>query len=83
MRTFPVLHGELLRAVPWAMLAPHEGQALANHHQTLEELTQRGGLGTSEMLAVMAGKRLRDFTCRADDEERLVQVVAAWMRSQQ
>jgi hypothetical protein len=68
-RMFPVLSGGdyreyarlgMPREVPWRLLAPHEAQALYNHGQTLQRLSERGGLGPAEMRAVVEGLRLRD-----------------------
>lgn len=56
-RRFPVLEGGM--SVPWEALVPHEPQAKANHGQSLERLAERGGLGWSEMLAVLEGKGLK------------------------
>lgn len=39
--------------LPWALVAPHEKQAMRNHGQTLEQLAERGGLGFTEALAIM------------------------------
>lgn len=39
--------------IPWALLAPHEKQAQANHSQTLTRLAERGGLSPCEALAVL------------------------------
>ena len=39
--------------IPFAMLAPHEEQAMRNHSQTLERLASRGGLDPSEALAIL------------------------------
>jgi hypothetical protein len=41
--------------IPWAMLAPHEGQALRNHGQTLDQLAGRGGLAVNEIVAIIQG----------------------------
>ena len=38
--------------IPWAVLAPHEAQALKNHSQTLEQLANRGGLGPEEAYCI-------------------------------
>jgi hypothetical protein len=46
------------RSVPWELLAPHEDQAIRNHHQDLENLARRGGLSPAEMVAVLIGKNL-------------------------
>ncbi len=40
-------------AVPYAMVEAHEGQAKANHDQTVARLAERGGLSVAEMLAVL------------------------------
>ena len=58
---FPMLErGPTKLAFPWALLAPHEQQAIRNHGgQTLERLAERGGLSASEMLAILED---RDWT---------------------
>ena len=77
-RRFPILAGtrraldELARlgcprTVPWSFVAPHEGQALANHAQSLERLAQRGGLTPSELVAVVRGEELRAVLARSDE----------------
>ena len=43
--------------IPWALLMPHESQAIANHSQTLLRLAQRGGLCPIEALAIMECRR--------------------------
>lgn len=65
-RMFPVLmdYTELRRfpgcprEVPWSLLAPHEKRAKRNHDQSLEKLASRGGLGVTEMLAVLEDRGL-------------------------
>ncbi len=49
---FPILRRPDFR-LPWALIAPHEAQALNNHGQTLEKLAHRGGLSFEEAAAVM------------------------------
>lgn len=40
--------------IPWAMIAPHEAQALSNHaRQSLKTLAERGGLSHCEAIAVL------------------------------
>lgn len=71
-RMFPIMvgrHGGDV-AIPWAWLAPHEKQAIANHGQSLEKLANRGGLGIEEAAAIIEGRRWRERTAR--DE------VSAW-----
>lgn len=64
MRRFPILLNKMQRAaydcpafVPWELVAPHEKQAFANHHQSLERLAERGGLGPVELVAVLEDRR--------------------------
>ena len=46
------------RSVPWALVAPHEAQALKNHGgQSLERLAERGGLSLDELVAVLEDRR--------------------------
>ena len=75
-RTFPVLQAPLgaPTRVPWAFLAPFEGNAKRNHDQDLEKLASRGGLGVAEMMAVVEGKRLREMD---SDEVALPRLLAA------
>jgi len=50
-RRFPIMEGP---SIPWEMILPHERQAKKNHGgQTLERLAERGGLGCSEVVAVL------------------------------
>lgn len=63
------------RAIPWAMLEPHEEQALSNHGQSLEELAKRGGMSPSEMLAVLDNhqwKKMPELTALLELEERVI-----------
>ncbi len=85
-RMFPVLasYWEWLalpgipREVPWSLLAPYEANALRVHDQTLERLAQRGGLGVSEMVAIIDGTGY-DGACRpqAQTLPRLLELLAA------
>lgn len=53
---FPILQRPDFQ-LPWALIAPHEAQALNNHGQTLEKLAYRGGLSFEEAAAVMEDRR--------------------------
>jgi len=64
-RRFPIQGGPSL---PWAMIMPHENQALENHDQSFERLAQRGGLDSLEMLYVLDSKSLRGFPKYPRDE---------------
>ena len=48
------------RGVPWALVEPHEAQAQSNHSQTLERLSQRGGLSPLELWCVVNDKKWHD-----------------------
>lgn len=81
---FPVLQGKTIKRVPWAMLTPHEPQALINHDQSLERLAQRGGLGADEMIFILED---RGWTHERDVQERETEVdliarVEAWRKTQ-
>lgn len=48
-------HPECPQSIPMSML--NEEWADRNHHQTLDRLAQRGGLGPDEALAIMDKRR--------------------------
>ena len=54
-RMFPIMGSDMLKAIPWEVLAPKSGQAENNHSQSLETLARRGGLGVDEACAVLDG----------------------------
>lgn len=54
--TFPIRHDDQLTSIPWGVIAPHEVQALRNHHRSLASLAERGGLTPCEALAVIEGR---------------------------
>lgn len=58
-RQFKVLDGI---TVPWSFVEPHRAQAGHNHGQSLERLNARGGLGWSELLAVVTDRNWFDLT---------------------
>ncbi len=62
-RHFPILHPVqgTATSVPWAVVAPHEAQALRNHYgQTLDRLAERGGLDVVELWCVVHDKAWSD-----------------------
>lgn len=67
---------QLVIALPWSLLAPHERQAQANHGQSLERLAARGGLGLCEAVAVLEDRRWHRMT-RAEANAALVRIMAA------
>ncbi|MGE0853325.1 MAG: hypothetical protein AB7O44_27560 [Hyphomicrobiaceae bacterium] len=56
-RVFPIMN--IMASIPWALIAMHEKQAIANHGQSLEMLASRGGLSTCEALAVIEDRPWR------------------------
>lgn len=90
LKRFPVLPSQGGRAeremrermncptsVPWAMLAPHEAQALSNHDQTLRRLAERGGLSPMEMICILEDRRWEPWE-PAWAITKLKELVAAW-----
>lgn len=76
---FPIMRhhrGRGLRSIPMSVIAPDERQALANHDQTLDVLAQRGGLDSSEAVAVLEGRRWRKMSALEADA-RLLELVSA------
>lgn len=64
--------------IPWAMIAPHEAQAQANHSQSLKRLDERGGLSAAEALAVLQDRRYRDMP-RSRANLELLALIAAFL----
>lgn len=65
-------------AIPWGLIAPHERQAKENHYgQDLAKLASRGGLDSSEAVAVLED---RPWHLMDEDEARrqLVQKVSEY-----
>lgn len=69
--------------VPWEFVAPHEQQAKHNHGQTLQRLSERGGLGADEMLAVVTGRYWRDVKHLSHEQAtaELLILLEAWNKS--
>ena len=44
--------------IPWALIEPHRQRAFDNHDQTLERLSERGGLTPREALCAIENKPL-------------------------
>jgi len=74
----PIMGATLLSEVPFAMLVPHEAQAMRNHGQTLERLAQRGGLGTSEALDILEGRGWGSAAVCIENERHLINKVREW-----
>jgi len=78
----PIMGATLLSEMPFAMLVPHQAQALSNHDQTLERLAQRGGLGVSEAIDILEGNRWGTSMVCIENERWLINKVRDW-RAQQ
>jgi len=64
--------------IPWAMIAPHEGQARRNHcGQTLQRLAERGGLSACEAIAVLEDRRWQQMD-QDDATATLKAMVERW-----
>lgn len=68
------IRGPKLEPLPWAIIEPHQKQALRNHGQTLERLRERGGLSPCEAVAIIEDRRWRRMQ-RFDAVERLADLV--------
>lgn len=78
----PIMGAALLAEIPWAMIAPHEDQAQRNHGQSLERLAQRGGLGASEAINILEGRRFGSAKPRIENEAYLINLVRKWRAEQ-
>lgn len=78
----PIMGATLLSEIPFAMLVPHEAQALKNHGQSLERLAQRGGLGHSEAIDILEGQRWGWSKPCIENELYLINKVRQWRAAQ-
>jgi hypothetical protein len=79
---FPIMGCDIIASIPWAVLAPHEAQAQANHKQSLKTLADRGGLSVAEALAIIHGWRWGDVANCAANDRALINLVRAWRHEQ-
>ena len=70
---FPIMNAP---PVPWALMAACERQAQANHGQSINQLARRGGLASSEAVALLEGRRWQPMAARAADA-RLQELVTS------
>ena len=68
-REFPILTNPK-EYIPWDAIAPHEAQALRNHHQTLERLAERGGLSWVEAYAVLTDNHFMSVMSLTEKEAK-------------
>ena len=76
--SMPIMGATLLSEIPWGVIAPHEAQAQSNHGQTLDRLASRGGLGVSEALDIIEGRRWGSAKVCIENEHYLINLVRAW-----
>jgi len=76
--TMPIMGANLLSEIPFAMLVPHQAQAMSNHGQTLDRLAQRGGLGVSEAIDILEGRRWGTAKVCIENERWLINKVRDW-----
>lgn len=69
-RRFPIKLDNDIKSVPWALMAPHDAQALVNHGRTIEQLAARGGTTPEEALAIIEGRAFMRMPFR-EARERL------------
>lgn len=62
------------RSVAWAVVQPHAKRAMRNHGQSLERLAERGGLGPSELYALVHDLPCGSVTLSQGE-------LAAWLRT--
>lgn len=77
-RVMPIMGATIVSEIPFAMLVPHEQQAMKNHGQTLERLAQRGGLGVSEAIDILEGRRWGSSAVCLENERYLINKVREW-----
>ena len=53
---FPIKNDLEIKSIPWAVLKPHELQALRNHAQGLDRLASKGGVTPCEAVAIIEGR---------------------------
>lgn len=73
-----IMGSTLLSEVPFAMLVPHEAQALSNHDQTLSRLAERGGLSVGETIAILEGRKWGSVAECIENEHYLINKVREW-----
>lgn len=75
----PIMGATLLAEIPFAMLIPHEAQALRNHGQSLVRLAQRGGISTGEAISILEGRKWGAVAECVTNEHYLINRVREWL----
>ncbi|WP_346930273.1 hypothetical protein [Clostridium sp.] len=69
---FPILNSNPKEYIPLEVIKAHEKQAIINHGQTLDRLSQRGGLDWKETLCVLED---REFGRDKKAKEKVIKIV--------
>lgn len=69
---FPILNSNPKEYIPLEVIKAHEKQAIINHGQTLDRLSQRGGLDWEETLCVLED---REFVRDKKAKEKVIKIV--------
>ena len=64
----PILQNPEFTQLSWSLIAPHEQQAMANYHQSLEKLASCGGLSFCEAAAILEDRRWSKIVWPAGNE---------------
>lgn len=79
MSDMPIMKSKYLTSMPMAML--NDKQAIRNHGQSLKRLAERGGLASSEALAIMDGRSWGDVKVCDENDLLLYRRVQRFMES--
>ncbi len=69
---FPILNSNPKEYIPLEVIKAHEKQAIINHGQTLDRLSQRSGLDWEETLCVLED---REFGGDEKAKEKVIKIV--------
>ena len=81
-RTFPIMD-DVIKSLPWSMIEPCAEQVSINHYQTLQRISERGGLSPGEAVAVLERRRWRDIPKQEAREQLLAMIQEYEQRAKQ
>lgn len=82
-KVMPIMGGTICSEIPWGLISPHEQQARKNHGQTLDRLAERGGLGHSEAIDIIEGRKWGSSKHCVENEHYLINLVRQWRATHQ
>lgn len=56
-KTFPILKGKTIKQIPFDFIVQYKLQAKINHGQTIQRLAERGGLHSTEAIAIIESRK--------------------------